>query len=121
MKRNKWMILAIVFLAIACKKGEEDVTAPIIKINSPTNGSVWSENDSIYLDIYIEDEDLHEYQISILKENQGEYDFKTHTHDQVISYKKSWYPTEDGDLQLVVKASDHNGNADQKAVSFKVK
>lgn len=107
-------------LAIACKKGEEDVTPPTIKINSPVHGSVWSVKDSVYLDIYIEDEDLHEYQISILKAGMVEYDFKTHTHDQVIHHKKSWFPTEDGDLDLVVKASDHNGNADQKSITFKV-
>lgn len=121
MKWNKIFMIGFVLAAVSCKKGSEDVTPPTINIISPTSNSVWEEKDSVYFDIIIEDEDLHEYQVTVYREDDVEYDFKTHTHDQSVHFKRSWKPTEDGDLELVVKASDHNGNADEKSVSFIVK
>lgn len=121
MKRNKWMLIAFLFLAIACKKGEEDVTPPQIAILSPESNSEWLRGDSLMINVLIEDEDLHEYYISISNIENISYEFKTHTHEQKINYKRAWVLDFKGDYILRIKASDHNGNSAQDSVLFKVR
>lgn len=119
---KKLLFAMLVFATVSCKKeAEEDVTPPSIQIISPENISEWNREDSVLIDILIEDADLHEYQITITKDDEQSYEFKAHTHQKSVKFQRSWYPFFKGIHTLTVKASDHNGNKDSKEILFTVK
>lgn len=120
MKKNIFLLMGCMILALACKKGEEDSESPFIHIQSPVSGSEWNQSDSVFIKVVIEDPDLHEYQISIVYGSELSYDFKTHTHDTKVEFVRSWYPDHKGEHLMRVQAADHSGNKDAKEVSFNI-
>jgi len=117
-KQLSILLMAAIFLATQCKKAEEDSTPPTIDILSPEAGSNWTQADSVRIEAAIADEDLHKYSVKILKNDDDIFEFETHTHDQNVLYKKSWFSEETGQFLLRIEAEDHNGNSSSKQINF---
>lgn len=99
----------------SCKKAKDDVTNPEISILSPLKESQHAASDSLLLHILVEDEDLHDYRVTVRLYVDDElcctsFDIKRHSHEKVVEYKRMLEPQAAGRYNISVYAIDHNGN-----------
>lgn len=124
MNKSKLVFAILVaFVAISsCKKGEDDVVAPQITLISPMEGASQSVSDSIAIEFIVDDEDLHEFTVEILKINEGgsvsTFTQKGHSHDRNYHYTNKVRQTSTGNYKLEIVAEDHNGNLTKSATGF---
>lgn len=111
-----------IFLAIAaisCNK-KTDTDLPVITIISPASGQMFSIGDSATISFTITDADLHEFGYAIVNTDTDVtlFEDSPHTHGNVSFNQKFKLPGAATQLELVVEAEDHNGNSNEKSVSF---
>lgn len=99
----------------SCKKAKDDVSSPIVNILSPLNESQHAASDSLLLHVLVEDEDLHDFRVTVRLYVNDElcctaFDIKRHSHDNVVEYKRFLEPQAAGRYNISVYAIDHNGN-----------
>jgi hypothetical protein len=107
--------LLTLFLLCSCTKAKDDVSNPVISILSPSRESQHAASDSLHLHILIEDEDLHDFRVTVRSYVNGElcctsFDIKRHAHDKVVEYERMLDPQVAGRYNISVYAIDHNGN-----------
>jgi len=115
----KSIFIPILILSIAlfgaCKKASDDITSPIVTILSPVEDARQASSDSMLVHVLVEDEDLHDYRVTI-KYYEGAalcctvLDFKRHSHDKLVEYRRMMAPQMAGRYNIAVYAIDHNGN-----------
>ncbi len=121
MKKYSILVMAAAFLiAFACTKKENDTTAPVITIASPTENQMFNAGDSVTVSFTVTDEDLHGYSFAIIKTATSDTivdaDIDTHANASVNEI----FELVDAATQykLVVGAEDHTGNTSTKSVNF---
>jgi hypothetical protein len=126
MKSKLLLSFALVIIGLsACKKAKDDVSSPVITIRSPLKDTGYSAEDSLFVDVVVEDEDLHDFRLTIRKYNDTGWcctvlDIKRHSHDQLVTYQRRLAPQEPGLYNISVSAIDHNGNDSSLGHDFTV-
>jgi hypothetical protein len=120
-----YLIISSFFLLGSCKKAKEDVLSPVVQVLSPLKDSQHAAADSLLIHVIVEDEDLHDYRITIRYYVGTElcctnFDFKKHTHEKVAEYKRMLAPQATGTYNIAVEAADHNGNTTKVDHDFEV-
>jgi hypothetical protein len=118
-------LLSIVFFG-ACKKATDDIASPVVTILSPLQDTQHSSADSLLLHVVVEDEDLHDYRVTVRYYVDGElcctsFDIKRHDHEKVVEYRRMLAPQTVGQYNMAVYAVDHNGNETTVAHNYEVK
>jgi hypothetical protein len=124
MKKIIFGAVALSLAAIACKK-ETDTESPVITINRPVQNETFASNEVI-ISFKAEDADLHEVGFTLRNAVNDSLLYELpmeHSHDNPFVFDKtlSIDLQKETDVILEVSASDHNGNADKKSVSFAIR
>lgn len=132
MKNFKILLLLAAFAltatlaTVACHKhDEDDTTAPVLTLESPTEGAVLSGE--VHVHGKVTDESLHEMEIKVTNDATGAEYLKAtpEVHDETEhSFDEHFTPTGltgETAVTLVITVGDHSDHVTTKTVKFKVK
>lgn len=125
--QNLLLLLAIAaFTFAACHKHDEDDTAaPVVTLETPTDGAVLSGE--VHVHGTVTDASLHEMSIVVTKDSDGSelLSAEPTVHDLTsYSFDEHFTPsglTGETDVTLLITVEDHSSNKTTKTVKFKVK
>lgn len=123
----KTIIFSAFFIIYSCKKDDhvDGHAEPTITFQSPTQGAVLNESDTVWLRVNLSSaDDIHDFILEVTKLADGAsiYKYDGHSHSKSVTTNLYFMPnvTEDTEMKLSVKTLDHNGQATEKSITFKV-
>jgi hypothetical protein len=126
MKFHSTIVVFSAFLAIlSCKKADEDITPPFITILSPSEGARTTFADSIYIEAFIEDEELSRVTV-LLRQFNGTapccpvLNESSSPATSSFRYSTVLEPQASGPYLLTVSAVDVAGNESEVQLGFTV-
>jgi len=127
--RTLLLLATLAFGLMACDK-EDDVNpagGPTIEVSSPSDDATYTSGDTLRLRGTISDPDeLHEYEIKLVcKKATGDslhYQFSEHKHAKSVNIDRDirLMVMEHSDMELIIKASNHDGKVSQKVIHLHV-
>jgi type 1 fimbria pilin len=122
----KHLFLAFFSIIIfaACEHQENDIEAPILTIDEPTEGQ--SISGEVHIHGKVTDASLHELEIKVTKDADGSDVFKANptVHDETMyDFEEHFTPsglTGETPVTLTITVEDHSSNVTTKTVKFKI-
>jgi hypothetical protein len=129
MKKNDIKIgaaLVLFLLIIACNK-DVHITSdiPTVTFVSPSNNKVFTESDTVFLQIKIEAiNEIHDYSVQVMNLTEGteSYMYYGHSDKNVALTEVNFIPNVnmDAEMQIIVTTLNHNGEKYFSTQNFKV-
>jgi len=115
--------VAVVCFFSACKDDKPTEDIPQITIESPEEGAVFAQGDTVHIEVEIEHtEELHEYLVELKNASDGTVLFSEgeHSHNMSVHVHDHWVNNvhHHTDMELVVTATDHKDKSNTKTVHF---
>jgi len=123
------LVFSAFFVLTGCKKddhvNDDDHAEPTITFQSPTQGAILNETDTLWLRVnLVSEDDLHDYILEVTKVADGVsvYKYDGHSHNKSVATNLYFMPNVDADteMKLSVKTLDHNGKASERSITFTV-
>jgi hypothetical protein len=125
MQIKSFLFAAFCFTTLAaCHHHEDDITAPAITIENPTEGA--SISGEVHVHIHVTDESLHEMDVKVTKDSDGSELFTASpaVHDETDYHFEAYFTPSvaaETAVTMTVTVIDHGDNSSTKTVKFTVK
>ena len=125
--KNKLVYILLPLVLLACNKDEKDTQAPEVIIVNPIANVIYKSGDTVFIKGTVTDEELHELNIQVTKENDTLVLFTANpmVHEkQSYNMNEMWVVPALKDSMAVilsVEAHDHHEHSTKENVKYFIK